>query len=203
MRELKQYTIDTNVIRYDTDKTANRLLNKAAKSFWTDARNEIENGNAVILVPAEVVRELVVQSHNLPPKENNKINLILKSCIEISPPVSMLIEHQIRNMSAYLRKHYREDLKDFPMSYGGVSDARILYSAYYEDSILVTANIKDFLLYPFLFAQHEERLYNLKFNKYIQIPESVYAKVWQDNTFKGMFNELKDLELAVENHEDL
>lgn len=30
------------------------------------------------------------------------------------------------------------------MEYGGVSDARILYTAYIEDAILVTANIKDF-----------------------------------------------------------
>jgi len=30
------------------------------------------------------------------------------------------------------------------MEYGGVSDARIMFTAYAEDAILVTANVKDF-----------------------------------------------------------
>lgn len=198
MRNFKQYTIDTNVIRYQAGNAGNQGLDKAARIFWRTVKEKVDTGEAAILVPAEVIRELEVQSHNLSAIENSKINLILKNCIEVSPPVSVQLEHQVRNMSAYLRKHYQEDLTNLPMSYPGVSDARILYSAYYEDSILVTANIKDFLLYPFLFAHQEKCLYTLLSNNFIQIPETVYAKVWQDKAFKEMFKHLGELESALE-----
>ncbi|RNF38880.1 DUF4411 family protein [Planococcus salinus] len=202
MRDFKQYTIDTNVIRHDTNKTGKQELKKAARIFWQTIQEKVEKGEAVILVPAEVVRELQVQSHTLKVSENSKIQSLLTHCLEIAPPVSIEIEHHIRKMSAYLRSKYKNDIGFPQMEYGGVSDARILFSAYYEDSILVTANIKDFLLYPFLFAADEERLYNLKENKFIQIPEAVYEKVWRDGTFEKLFQELNDLELALEDYED-
>ncbi|ALS79614.1 hypothetical protein AUO94_13700 [Planococcus kocurii] len=200
MENLKQYTIDTNVIRYDTNKTGAPDLKKAAKIFWRTIKEEVENGRAVILVPAEVVRELKVQSHTLTDNENSKTQKLLAHCHEISPSVSIELEHQIRVMSAYLRSKYKSDIGHPKMAYGGVSDARILYSAYYEDSILVTANIRDFLLYPFLFARHENRLYDLISNEFIQIPELVYAEVWQDDTFKKMFSHLGELEAALEDN---
>lgn len=198
MGNLKQYTIDTNVIRHETNKTGAPNLMKAAKRFWRTIKEEIEKGEAAILVPAEVVRELKVQSHTLKASENVKIQNLLNHCIEVSPPVSPEIEHCIREMSAYLRANYKNDIVFPKMEYGGVSDARILYSAYYEDSVLVTANIRDFLLYPFLFANQEKCLYDLIANNYIQIPEAVYAKVWQDDTFKEMFRHLGEMEASLE-----
>lgn len=198
MRDLKQYTIDTNVIRYQVSKTGDQILERAARVFWRTIKENVEKGEAVILVPSEVVRELKVQSHVLKASENVKIQNLLNHCLEVSPPVSIEIEHHIREMSAYLRANYKRDIGFPKMEYGGVSDARILYGAYYEDSILVTANIRDFLLYPFLFAQHEKRLYDLILSKYIQIPELVYAKVWQDETFKEMFQHLVKLEIELE-----
>ncbi|MFD1030182.1 PIN domain-containing protein [Metaplanococcus flavidus] len=198
MGNLKQYTIDTNVIRYQAGKTVDQILDRAARIFWRTIKEKAEKGEAVILVPAEVVRELKVQSHTLKTSENKRIQNLVNQCLEVSSPISTEIEHHIREMSAYLRANYKRDIGFPKMEYGGVSDARILYSAYYEDSILVTANTRDFLLYPFLFAQREERLYDLILNEYIQYPEIVYAKVWKDETFKEMFHQLGKLEITLE-----
>lgn len=201
MAEFKQYTIDTNFFRYHTNNNGENDLRKAAVLFWETAKEEIENGEAVILVPAEVVRELEVQSYTLPDRENNKIQRLLANCQEVSPSVSIELEHHVRKMSAYLRANYRHALGNLPIAYGGVSDSRILYSAYYEDSLLVTANIKDFMLYPFLFTQSEDRLYDLKQNQFIRIPEEAYNLVWKDPHFQNMFQELSRLEMELEDAE--
>ena len=194
MGNLKQYTIDTNVIRYQAGKTGDQILDRAARIFWRTIKEKAEKGEGVILVPVEVVRELKVQSHTLKASENVKIQNLLNHCLEVSPPVSTEIEHHIREMSAYLRANYKIDIGFPKMEYGGVSDARILYSAYYEDSILVTANIRDFLLYPFLFAHNEDRLFDLKHNKFIKISEEAYKKVWKDPLFQEMYRQLADFE---------
>lgn len=198
MTEFKQYTVDTNVFRYYANDDGAQNLRKAAVSFWKTIKEEIEKSEAVILVPSEVVRELEVQSHTLPAKENIKIQGLLASCQEVSPSFSIELEHHIRIMSAYLRSTYRHTLSNLPISYGGISDSRILYSAYSEDSILVTANIKDFMLYPFLFQLGENRLYDLKQNQFIQIPGEAYKMVWQDQHFQNLFEELVELEAELE-----
>lgn len=201
MAEFKQYTVDTNFFRYHSNNNGDNNLRRTALLFWKTAKEEIEKGEAVILVPAEVVRELEIQSHTLPDRENNKIQRLLANCQEVSLSVSIALEHHIRKMSAYLRANYRNALGNLPVAYGGVSDSRILYSAYYEDSILVTANIKDFMLYPFLFKESENRLYDLKQNQFVHIPEETYNRVWQDLKFQQLFQELNKLEMELEDAE--
>lgn len=202
MVEFKQYTVDTNFFRYHAYNNGDTNLRRAAVHFWKTAKEEVEKGEAVILVPAEVKRELEVQSHILSDRENNKIQRLLANCQEISPSVSIKLEHHVRIMSAYLRANFRNALGDFSIAYGGVSDSRILYSAYYEDSILVTANVKDFMLYPFLFNQSEDRLYDLKQSQFVYIPEETYNLVWQDSGFQNMFLELSKLEVELEDTDD-
>ena len=57
-----------------------------------------------------------------------------------------------------------------------------MYVAYEQDRISITTNVKEFLLYPFLFWVNEERLYDLRKNKLIFILESDY--VLNDKTLK-------------------
>ncbi|MDW0114371.1 DUF4411 family protein [Sporosarcina saromensis] len=187
---MRQYTLDTNVFRHETSKYANPDLRWAAKAFWKHVLHEIGDGDAVLLVPKEVIRELEVQSFTLSDKENSKISLLLEYCQDNLPDrVTIEIEHQIRMMSAYVRSNFKQEISIDKMEYGGVSDARILYAAYDEDSILVTANVKDFLLYPLLFPQNEQRLYDMKENVFVTIPKDGYDKIHADLVFKGLLND--------------
>lgn len=196
MGVLKQYTLDTNVFRHETNTTGAADLRRSAKLFWKQVLRELENGKAVLLIPQEVVRELEVQSFTLADKEKGKIADLLELCEEVLPDrFSPEIEHQIRIMSAYVRAHFKSDIGRVKMEYGGISDSRILYSAYDEDSILVTANTKDFLLYPLLFSHGEERLYDLKENKYVTIPKEAYRKIHSDSGFRGLIKDFFKLEL--------
>ncbi|WP_339252933.1 DUF4411 domain-containing protein [Sporosarcina sp. FSL W8-0480] len=184
---MKQYTLDTNVFRYKTNPTGDHALRNSAKSFWKGTLREIQSGEAVLLVPEEVVRELKVQSFTLAEKEKRKIADLLGFCQEVSPNrLSIEIEHKIRELSAYVRSNFKSDIGQDKMEYGGISDSRILYTAYDEDSILVTANVKDFLLYPLLFPHNEERLFDMKENKFVRIPEQGYYKIHSDIGFKSM-----------------
>lgn len=195
MRKLKSYTLDTNVFRYAVNPTGGDDLRRVAKLFWKNALLEFKNGQAVLLVPREVIRELEVQSFNLSDKENRKIAGLLELCQEVSPSrLSPEIEHKIRQVTSYVRSNFKENIGRDKMEYGGVSDARILYTAYIEDAILVTANVKDFLLYPLLFPQHEERLYDIKKNNYVTIPEQGYTKIHSDVYFKKLLQDFFELD---------
>ncbi|WP_088006842.1 DUF4411 family protein [Indiicoccus explosivorum] len=185
--DFKQYTVDTNVIRYHANKTGEPDLRLAAKIFWRKIKSEVAEGSAIILVPAEVKRELEIQSYTLSGNENMRVRKLLDVCQETSPPVSDELEHSIRKMTAYLRANFKDTLTAGKMAYGGVSDSRILYSAYAADSVLVTANVKDFLLYPLLFPHKERLLYNLMINDFIQFPEETHRAVWSDANFKALF----------------
>lgn len=192
---MRQYTLDTNIFRHEASSSVEGDLRWAAKTFWRKTLHEIGSGDAVLLVPKEVMRELEVQSFTLPDRENAKISTLLEYCQEIVPDqFSINLEHQIRKMSAYVRSNFRDDMGMIKMEYGGISDVRILYSAYVEDSILVTTNVKDFLLYPLLFQQQEERLYDMKENAYVTIPEEGYKKIHSDPVFKHFLNDFFTLD---------
>ena len=162
------------------------------------AKESFENGEAVLLVPREVVRELKVQSYKLKTRENIKIMGLLNYCQEVSPTVPTDdIEHQIRLISSYVKSNFKDDI-GLPMEYGGVSDSRILYTSYCEDADLVTANFKDFLLYPLLFNQDEERLYDIKTREYVKIPKEAYDKIHSDSQFQELLQEFFELDSISE-----
>lgn len=123
----------------------------------------------------------------------------MEICSEVFPDnLTTDIEHSIRKMSAYIRANHRENLERDKIGYGDVFDARILYTAYYEESILVTSNVRDFMLYPLLFPQGEERLYDLKENAFVQIPSDGYQSIHKDMAFRTMLYEFYHLEDARE-----
>ena len=186
---VRQYILDTNIFRYLTSSNVDAELNIATKLFWHKTKSEIENGEAVLLVPKEVIRELDVQSYKLKPKENEKIMKLLSLCRVVSPTVSDEdIEHQIRMLSSHVRSNFKHDIGR-PMEYGGVSDSRILYTSYCEDAVLVTANTKDFLLYALLNPQNEECLYDIKGERYVEIPKAAYEKIHADPHFQELLQE--------------
>ena len=178
-------------------------INRAARIFWKTAIEEFKNGDAVLLVPDEVRRELEVQFYTLSDKEKRKIRELLSMCEEIVPSrVSVEIEHVLRIMSNYVRAHYKKEIGRNRMEYGGVSDMRILYTAYVSDAILVTANTRDFLLYPLLFAQHEERLYDVSERAFISIPEDGYKTIHADPQLKRLLQDFFELDQEAEDMED-
>jgi predicted nucleic acid-binding protein len=190
--ETKAYLLDTNVFRYKSNPSAHKIHKKAGKRFWKNVLQEVRNGEASLFIPREVVRELEIQSYTLSEKENQRIADLLEQ-IEVTIPdiATPEIEHHIRKMAAYIRSEYKNEIhtvKD--MEYGGVSDARILFAAWQYDCILVTSNIKDFMLYPLLFPQNENRLFNLLSEMYVTNNPSVYEKIHKDPTFKGMMQVL-------------
>lgn len=196
---MKQYILDTNIFRHAVNPNSGDDLNKAARQFWRMALEEFENGEAVLLVPDEVRRELRVQLFTLGEKEKRKIKSMLQHCQVVTPVrVSIEIEHILRSISAYVRANFKEEIGRDKMEYGGVSDARILYTAYVEDAILVTANVKDFLLYPLLFEQNEERLYAIKEKDYVSIQEEGYKIIHEDPTFKEMLQVFFELDQESE-----
>ncbi|WP_373895372.1 hypothetical protein ACUL41_13915 [Virgibacillus natechei] len=70
MEGLKQYTLDTNVLRYKINRDDGNDLRNAARIFWRKVENQIKHNEAVLLIPQEVIRELEVQSFTL---KNHKI----------------------------------------------------------------------------------------------------------------------------------
>lgn len=59
----KEFTVDTNVLRHESNP-GDQELEKAARLFWKHMKMAVENDDVSIYVPAEVVRELEVQSFN-------------------------------------------------------------------------------------------------------------------------------------------
>lgn len=196
---MKQYVLDTNIFIYLTNRSSSDDLRRKTRYFWEKAREEFQNGEAVLLVPEEVRRELEVQSYTLTDKRNSKTNGLLELCQEVSPiHLSQEVEHKIRQLTAYVRAKFKEDMGRDKMEYGGVSDSRILYTAYVEDGILVTANVKDFLLYPLLFPLDEKRLYDINENDYIMIPPDGYTKIHSDPHFQELLQEFFELDQGLE-----
>lgn len=101
----KRYMLDTNVFRYKIDSTSQHK--REAKHFWRMALRELQNEEAEIFTPAEVIRELDVQSHTMKPRELEKISALKQCLVVINDTTSIEAEHLIRKMSAYVRKKYK------------------------------------------------------------------------------------------------
>lgn len=194
----KEFTVDTNVLRHESNP-GDQELEKAARLFWKHMKMAVENDDVSIYVPAEVVRELEVQSFNLSPSQNRRIQKLLTLCetIDLESHHLVEIEHLIRKMASYIKAKY--DLKqDFKANYPGTSDARILLTAYLLESVLVTANVKDFTIYPLLFEYNQDSLLNLKTNDYIRIPKDIHKAIHSDKDFLSMLNDFYNLASKVQ-----
>lgn len=189
----KQYMLDTNVFRYKTDNSSQYL--RQAKLFWKMILKELRDGEAEIYTSAEVIRELEVQAYTMFEKQKKKLEVLKNHLTVVSDDTSIEAEHLIRKMSAYIRSKYKDDLNVIGrgVEYPAVSDSRILLSAWQNECILVTANIKEFMLYPLLFDDYECKLYDLITGSYIEIAGIVHEMINEDAVFMTMKYELKEL----------
>ncbi|MCU7667738.1 DUF4411 family protein [Bacillus thuringiensis] len=202
MAELKKYLVDTVAVRYRVNKD----YKKPVRRFWTKALEEVGNGEAVLLIPEEVFHELEIQSFGFSAHNNKKeldnIANVLEQCNVVPNITSTEIEHQLRKMAAYVRGNYKEDIDAGKgIEYPGVSDSRILCTAWRNDCVVVTANIKDFMLLPLLDAPGEEILYDIVSSKYITVTEEAHQKIHSDETFKTMFRDLVKMVEKIEDSE--
>ena len=193
--DVKQYMVDTNSIRYRINKMENI---KPARSFWQSTIVDIENGTANVFVPREVIRELHNQSFSFV-KFNNSPELIniadiMRFSTVIENITSPEIEELIIEISAYVTAEFREELVIATglekLKYPSIPDARILCTSWQQDFIMVTGNIKDFILLPLLEAPDQDKLYNILSHRFVKIPPPLHTKIHQDITFANYFNSL-------------
>lgn len=194
------YVLDTNTFRYETDPGAHAAYKEATNQFWLKVKDELLNQSANLYTPNEVLRELEVQFFGLRATEKEDIRGLLRNQIVIPDNVfNIELEHHIRKMSAYVRSKFNiligADFEMLPkkVNYPAVSDARILLSAYIRGGILVTSNIKDFILYPLLFEANEQKLLNLLDGSFKQLSPSNHNTISSDTDFVVMKNELDNL----------
>lgn len=73
MREIKHYTLDTNVFRYQSEgKSSHSNLKYQARKFWKKIQEEIYINKAILFVPKEVINELEIQSFTLKNSQRKK-----------------------------------------------------------------------------------------------------------------------------------
>jgi hypothetical protein len=201
-QDKKKYILDTNVFRHATetgDQEDIKKPRKAAKEFWTMTKKEVEDGKASLYTPSETIRELEVQSFTLKESVKSKIEQMIQIQKILPNATNIEIEHQIRKIQAFIRSKYQINIKEElslgkkGMQYGGVSDARVLYSAWKKEGILVTANIRDFVLYPLLFGPTDKVLYDLLSNQFVILSLPLFNTIANDDTFVEMRKELEEM----------
>lgn len=214
----KHYMLDTNVIIYRADLSSaseeqydkydehyKGLINNA-DSFYKDVfEHEIKGGNATWCLSPETVRELKIQSYlkrQYQPELQQKIDLLIKEILVVNDfHLNQSLEQDIREMSSYISHVLKP--KAFPngfilnshkiiMDYGAVSDVRILWHAFCHSQEhfcpIVTNNVKDFSLYPFLFEPSEKVLFDIKTYQYIvhDTNLNLYSMVQSDKRFLNL-----------------
>lgn len=196
------YILDTNLFRYHTDKRNDDTVKKnrkAAIDFWNKMLRESVAQQANVLIPLEVKNELLVQKSQLKDLVNQKIDLLLNHFdidYYVLPPD---VELELRLLSSYVAGKYRDVIQPaeisggehYKVTYLQTSDARILASAYMNDGVLVTRNIKDFIIYLFLCPPGVSRLYDFVEKQYVTIPQESMDLVLQDTEFQRMKNSIE------------
>lgn len=191
------YILDTNLFRYHADKRNDvnvKNHRKAAIDFWNNIIEESTNQEADVLIPLEVKNELLVQRNQLKDSVNQKIDVLLNHFDIDDYVLPPAIELELRLLSSYVIGKYRDVIQPtemsggepYKVSYLQASDARILASAYMNDGVLVTRNIKDFIIYLFLCPPGAKCLYDFVEKQYITIPQEGMDQVLQDVKFQEM-----------------
>lgn len=205
VQNTKTYFTDTNCYRYPSATTnsssspqmvATKKHKATSKKFWDSVVAESSLGKAVVMTCEEVTQELKVQSYTLKPKENKIINTLISKVIIESTEIPKDLEYLLREFSNYARSKYGSILTPpgYSMEYLKASDARIFISSYLNEAILVTSNIKDFLLYPLFFGEDEDVLYDILNETYIKLPYMGRKAIEQDAFFQNVLRKMKELE---------
>ncbi|RTE11777.1 DUF4411 family protein [Paenibacillus whitsoniae] len=191
---------DTNMFRDFVNGNANQAdLKRAAHDFWRSTAALAALNQAEIKIPKEVETELRVQMHTFTSTQHkNILTKILNQNVIVDFPLPVDLERELREFTNYLRdpNHFNQTIIRHPhygLNYLQASDARILVTAYKYDGILVTHNIKDFLIYDVLFEPAEEKLYDYVNKRYVKIPPAGRALIEQDRWFQKLKQDLINL----------
>ncbi|WP_157964184.1 DUF4411 family protein [Exiguobacterium sp. TNDT2] len=190
---MHKYIVDTNIFRDASapgNDEATKTRRKQAKEFF---RKMVDDEKAILLIPDEVKLELMVQmvAKGLRTSEMRKIARLINQCTQSSSKLSSEMEQHLRLMSAFISKHYREKFEQetgVKAEYLRTSDARILYNAFFEEGIIATRNVKDFLLYLVLNDFDEEVLYNIGNSNFVRISAELHETIHQDTRFSNLLS---------------
>lgn len=189
--------LDTNTFRYQA--TPGSQYKDVANRFWKKTLTRLEKKEIGLYTSDEVVRELEVQSFSAHPKEVKVLNEILLPQIDVLDFLyDAEAEHLVRRASAFLSQNYRIQLPSgkYMEKYPGVGDARILLTGYENDCEIVTANVKDFMLYPLLYPQSAKVLYDLIQEKYVVIDPQLYDRIQKDARFIDFKSKIEKYKVA-------
>ncbi len=198
-----KYVIDTNVIRdlsKQSDDRTVREQSERCRRFWEIIK---QDENAVLLIPEETKTEIEVQLlANNPHKESERKRILaaISDCQIAGETISRKAEVQLRRLSAILKSQYGERIRaevGVTPQHLQVSDARVLCAALVQDGILVTRNVRDFILYLFLTDLDEDVLYDTGREGYVAISPELYQQVHEHVDFQTavveFFEELEAL----------
>ncbi len=191
---------DTNMFRDFVNGNANQAnLKQAAHDFWTSTSRLAAINQAEIKIPKEVEVELKVQMHTFTSEQHkNIITQILNQNVIVDFPLPIDLERELREFTNYLRdnNNFNQSVIRHPnygLNYLQASDARILVTAYKYDGILVTHNIKDFLIYDLLFESTEDKLYDYVNKRFVKVPTDGRTLIEQNIWFQKLKQDLINL----------
>ena len=171
---------------------------QAAQEFFTMARREIMEGKSQILLSSEVKCELEVQMHTLKTREQQTIRRLLAGLPQtMNANLPVDLEQELRIFSNYIRATQFNGIfkiPDYKLDYLRTSDARILVDAYRNDAVLVTANIKDFIVYSLFCEPREQKLYDFLNKRYVEVSPEARAAIATDPLFLSLQTKLEALQ---------
>ena len=192
MECLADFLLDTNTLWYRGGNSRHYNVDE----FWNEV---VLDSNNDIFVATEVKRELEVQYYQFDAQGKSNVRQTIEeelvpSLDTLAIPHSTDAEHAVRMASSYLCSKYEiykpqtqlqidkgEEEKRWWNEYPGVSDARIILTTLYHESIAVTYNLKDFMLLLVM----GKPLYNPVDNCYYDpIDTSILTKIHMDPIFQ-------------------
>ena len=191
---------DTNMFRDFVNGNANQAnLKQAAHDFWTRTRVLVALNQAEIKIPKEVEVELKIQMHTFTSTvHKNILTQILNQNVIVDFPLPIELERELREFTNYVRDNNNFNQTEirhpeYGLNYLQASDARILVTAYKHDGILVTHNIKDFLIYDLLFEPTEDKLYDYVNRRYVKVPPAGRTIIESDTWFQKLKQDIINL----------
>lgn len=191
---MTDYLLDTNLFRYLDVPT--EAYKTAARDFFVGVQTDVIKGKTTLFLSAEVACELDVQMHTLREKEKRAIRNMLPVLTQVNADLPKALEHDLRKFSNYLRSPKFNDLfkvAGYKMEYLKASDARIMVDAYMSDAVIVTANIKDFIVYSVISEPMEPKLYDFLNKTYVEVSSEAREAIEDDPFYLDIQTKLETL----------
>lgn len=185
-QDIHVYLLDTNFFRYYSN-AASPYQEKAAL-FWEKIKAEVSDDVALIGTSEEVVRELEVQFLELETDQVEEIQELLIDTTVFPYKFSIDAEYALQQLGSYVCKTYKNSLREvgLPIDLIGTSDSRIILTALENECLIVTANVKDFLVYILLSFDPLFSIYDPNGGKIVCIPNDLYNSIQKDANFQTL-----------------